>query len=81
MNIEDYLEQENMKAYQLAKLCNIAPSTLYKVLNGQQRLSLRLAEHLEACTGGQITRVEALWPDYYRFKKRPEFEIITKKRF
>jgi DNA-binding transcriptional regulator YdaS (Cro superfamily) len=65
MTLKEYLQQENLKPYQFARKYGIAPSTIYKVLKGNQTLSVKLALHIERCTEGRVSRAEALWPDFY----------------
>jgi len=63
MILRDWLLKEGLLPYQFARIAGFAPATIYKSLNGSQRLSARLAVVIEQVTGGEVTRTEAVWPE------------------
>lgn len=70
MLLKDWLKATGMKPYQMAKAMGIAPTTIYKSMNGQQRLSARYAKEIEDFTGGAVSRTEALWPEDFEEKDK-----------
>ena len=63
MILRDWLEMNNLTAYKVAKTLQISHSTLYKSMNGEGRLSYKLAVLIESYTNGQVSRGEAVWPE------------------
>ena len=63
MLLKDWCRIHGIKPYQMAKEMGISATTLYKSLNGSQRLSPRYAKEVEEFTRGAVSRTEALWPE------------------
>lgn len=65
MLLKDYLKKTGMKPYVFAELAGINREAVYRK---NRRVSVQTAEKIEKATKGQVTRMEALWPEYYEEK-------------
>lgn len=73
VNIEQWLDKNEMKGYEFAKLCKVAPATIYRSIRREQQLSCKNCEKIESMTLGDVTREEAMWPDFnFDVRKRRE---------
>ncbi len=65
MLLRDWLKKNNVKAYKFAAEIGIAAATLYRSMGGKQRLSARYGVRIEEVTNGEVSRLEAIWPEEY----------------
>jgi len=68
MLLDDYLKQKGMRLYIFAEKVGIDRSTLYKSRSAKRKVSAAVAEKIEKATGGQVTRMEAMFPEMYAEK-------------
>lgn len=66
MILKDWLLKEKIPPYKFAKQIQIAPSTLYRNLSGERRMTPKHAVIVERLTCGQVSRTEAVWPEDFK---------------
>lgn len=65
MLLKEWLKKKNINVPLFAKKMGINPSGIYKYMLGAKRISPELAVRIEEFTKGEVSRVEALWPEMY----------------
>lgn len=66
MTLKEWLKKHNVKPYIFAQRLQIAPSTIYNAIHQTRRLSPKYAVMIETFTKGEVSRTEALWPEYIK---------------
>jgi len=63
MILKDWLEKNNLKAYEISKGIGISQGTLYRNLKSGKKFRPETCEKIENFTKGEVDRVEAMWPE------------------
>jgi DNA-binding transcriptional regulator YdaS (Cro superfamily) len=63
MDIQEYLQIENLNQITFARRLGVSKSTITLLMQGARRPSPTLALRIEQATGGAVTRMELLYPD------------------
>ena len=74
MLLKDYLESKDIPPYKFAKIIGMAHSSIYLILQGKRRVSVRYAVEIEKATDGIVSRAEAVWPENY-IKEEPDSSL------
>lgn len=69
MTLKDWFYVTRTIPYRFAKEHNLPLASIYRSMKGESYLSRKHCEKIEAITGGQVSREEALWP-LHNFKKK-----------
>lgn len=69
MILEDWLKKEKINPCKFAKSIGAEPSVIYRNLSGAHKLSAKYAVKVEKATGGEVSRIEAIWPEDFIDKK------------
>lgn len=75
MLLKEWIKKENSNGASFASLAGVAQPTICKLLKGQCNMHASTAVKIEKATKGEVSRVEAAWPDDYE-----EIEKAIKKR-
>lgn len=80
MLLKEWLIKKGVTAYRFADRVGLSRSTVYMAINLQRRFSAKTAVDVENATDGDVTRQEALWPEYDwskapRIKKAPPTKV------
>lgn len=68
MIINEYLARKGMTQKEFADLIGLSRCVLNGVLNGRKRLNPEYAIKVFNVTKGQVTRDEAIFPEFYDWK-------------
>lgn len=68
MLLRDYLVRNGERLYAFADRIEVDRSTLYRHGSGSRRISATVAIKIEEATEGQVTRMEAMFPEMYAEK-------------
>ena len=63
MNLHDWRKDNNILNVRLATLIGVHPSYITHFHKGRRKFSSELALKIEQATGGQVSRMELLYPD------------------
>lgn len=70
MILKDWLKKNNISPNRFSKMIGADPSTIYRTLSEEQKVTPRYAKLIEEATNGEVSRLEAIWPeDYPNLKK------------
>lgn len=63
MNLREYFDWKSIKEVEFAKKLGIDPSYLRRLKHGKHNWTPRMAERVEALTGGHVRKEELVWPE------------------
>lgn len=73
MILKEWLEKNEMTVYRFCKNIKCSPSIIYHYFSGRNRLSPKTAEKVEKLTNGEVSLLEAIYPEKFQ-KKEDENE-------
>lgn len=74
MLLKDWMNKNDIRPYRFAKKAGIDKATFYKILAGTADMSKNVALKIETFTEGEVSRMEALWPELYQ-EKAPDGSV------
>ena len=63
MNLRTYLTTREITQAEFAKTCGVSAGLVWQWLEGKTSVTPDKAKLIEEKTGGEVTRMEALYPD------------------
>ena len=63
MDLKTYCKVENIKFNELARKLGLSAPFITQIIKGDRRPSPEIAQKIEEKTGGQVTRMELLYPN------------------
>ncbi len=61
-NLKTYLKKNKITQKKFSEKLNVHYMTIYQIVKGKRRPSPELAALIEQATGGEVTRMELLYP-------------------
>ena len=82
MIVKEWIKLMNYNVPKFCKLIDVTPPTIYMYLKGGKRLSADTAVKIEEATDGQVTRLEAMWPELFddKWTLNKEFYRYARKK-
>lgn len=65
MNLIIWMRREKITAKKLCAMTGTDVSNLSRYLNGKIEMPKHIAEKIVEISGGEVSRIEAYWPDYW----------------
>ena len=63
MKIKDYIKNNGLTAVEFARIVGVSRQHMNNIIHGHRKVSRDIAVAIEDATGGDINRVQLVWPE------------------
>jgi len=60
--LKNWLNNKGISQKEFAQMIDVAPSTIYRIINSKTRPKLNIAKKIEESTHGEVSRWSVLYP-------------------